>query len=112
MTPDQQLDMEVAVLCGWTIFTDAEIEAGGWLYESPNHKPTDKLPRYGSDLNAMAEAEGTLTRDERELFHEVLVERCEEDEGNDLHWSGLPTHATAPQRRAAFLAVKRPQTTL
>jgi hypothetical protein len=108
MTPDQQLDMEVAVLCGWTIFTDTEIEAGGWLYESPNHKPTDKLPRYGSDLNAMAEAEGTLTTEEKQDYVRLL---CSTMDG----WVGerafTTTFATAHQRRAAFLAVKRPQTT-
>lgn len=65
-------------------------------------------PDYGSDLNAIHEAEKTLEPDSRRVFISRLFDcalrgregLCPDDE------TYLCLHATAPQRREAFLRTK------
>lgn len=104
MTPDQQLDAEVAQTLGWTDLAAPH----GRLFG--NHPDPDigrtSVPRYGSDLNACAEMEATLTDTEKRDYIDALKIALRAH-GGTYRDVWLKTTATAPQRRAAFLAVKK-----
>ena len=114
MTPEKQR-IAIAEACGWTdirrpcdsnyhdLPTDTlRILYGrvcgippGWIH-SQNSRP---LLDYPNDLNAMHEAEKTLTRGQ---LHEYMLNMQEvKGLGGNNHW--LNFHATAIQRAEAFL---------
>jgi len=65
------------------------------------------LPDYLSDLNAMHEAEETLSRNQRAEYWHEIIKLCNQDASllNDFDRVGIfyQLHATAAQRAEAFL---------
>ena len=96
---DQQINAAIAEACGWNDIHDS----GPWhnhkLWGYPPIKPGqggnayNYLPNYCNDLNAMHEAEATLSEDQ-------LWRMAREIERNDEQWY---FRATARQRAEAFL---------
>jgi hypothetical protein len=116
-TPEgfQQLRIMVAELCGWTrIGTTGNHGAPYGL--APDHAGMDllDLPDYVGSLDAMAEAEKLLTRDDAHEYHDHLIEivreaaplcsQCEAGEPWAKRWT---FHATALQRAIAFILCKQ-----
>jgi hypothetical protein len=100
---DEQINIAIAEACGWTDFSSAG-HAGSIQY---GRKPGSslaswELPRYVNDLNAMREAEMTLSlgRDRKQWD----ISRAEFRSYLRLisgHFGSI--HATARQRAEAFL---------
>ncbi len=87
-------------LCGWklnTICIDKRWRKEGELGD---------LPDYLADLNAMHEAEKTLTHDQHRIFWQHLWEMTREEADESLHWRRFYS-ATARQRAEAFVAVMK-----
>jgi len=76
---EEQINIAIAEACGWA---------------HPSVQPY-AFPDYCNDLNAMHEAEKTLTRDQIEVFCDQLLPK------NHGIWWGI--HTTARQRAEAFL---------
>lgn len=118
MSPEAQC-LSIAEICGWikcyVATTDDALERGytaGYVYgiqpDTTRYRP---VPAYLTDLNAMHEAEKTLTENEQEDYV-CTLELILYPEGfpypmYEPHWFIL-IHATASQRAEAFLRVKRP----
>ena len=115
MKPESQR-IAIAEACGWK--RRAEFDYEEWptsslvcrlkMYGKAGElKTADKLPDYLNDLNAMREAQCTLTLAGWRLFIEHLWDCTHEDEsepGDDWDLSAIPLiHATAAQRAEAFL---------
>src|SRR5688572_2311709 len=94
---------------GRGMMTDAEInvaitEACGtlsWSYALPVKTLSCDVPKYSEDLNAMHEAEKTLSLDQRHDYWQWLARITEEGRMAEASW--LTTTATALQRAEAFL---------
>jgi hypothetical protein len=91
MTPEKQR-IAIAEACGWTP------DPFGYYVKDPAgiagpRFRLDELPDYLNDLNAMHEAEKTLSDDNLKSYRGWLVVVC-----NGEHW-----RATAAQRAEAFL---------
>lgn len=104
---DEELRVMCAELCGykiheWGITYPDEKESGrGYV------SVTDLLPNYPADLNAMHEAEKTLTETEAHRYHGELCD-VRAKTGHGTHVLDVVTyHATGRQRCIAFIAVKR-----
>lgn len=109
MKPEQQR-IAIAEACGfvahysWMKGTDAAhiAEKGIWRYGSGMHY-FGTLPDYLNDLNAMHEAEKTITGTQQDTFRDELKEVC----FRDWHGGKKPRihaeFATAAQRAEAFL---------
>lgn len=107
---NEEMDIAVAEACGWK-----QSRIGWWMHPTlPDNGGAEPLPPdYGSDLNAMHEAEKILTKEQQEFFYFFLFELapCDENhgpvvpDGEDLMTpSGFSMlHASAGQRREAFL---------
>lgn len=91
MTPEAQR-IAIAEACGWKhIGTAKYLPLYGWIKVGP----LLEIPDYPNDLNAMHEAEATLTR-ETNYYHQLLIRMN--------NYDGLATvRATAAQRAEAFL---------
>jgi hypothetical protein len=91
---NEQINIAIAQACGWTEIDG--LSAMGFMGKPP-HKlcSFDYLPDYCNDLNAMFEAEKSLTREQIEVFCEQLNPKTHGV------WWGI--HATAHQRAEAFL---------
>ena len=110
MSP-KEINLAIAELCG------VETVSDGWLpsYSNPdNHnleQPAEPLPipNYCEDLNAMREAEATLTLPARKHYTSKLLHVVYRVVGRDYllcEWRCdyfLAAHATAAQRAEAFL---------
>lgn len=105
MSPEAQR-IAIAELCGWYIITDDEDEVAGavWSLRAPSdttHYPWHRYgadcwldgPDYLNDLNAMHEAEKTLSSGQRQAYALHLARLCDRST-----W-----HAIAAQRAEAFL---------
>jgi len=77
---EQQINVAIAEACGWAVFAST--------------RPSDLL-NYCNCLNAMHEAEKTLTQDQSEIFYPRWL-------GGFMSRTG-PIYATARQRAEAFL---------
>jgi len=119
MKPDEQR-IAIAEVCGWRWEPPYWCNPSGKLHQT--FWPTDSksaharvLPDYLEDLNAMHEAEKTLTEEQREVYAAELYcllpydenhgpnPDCPED-GDIMTASNFQVaHATAAQRAEAFL---------
>lgn len=99
----------IAEACGWAHPTDCARE-NPHKWKSPlDGCCYDGVPDYLNDLNAMHEAEKSLTELEKIEFAEHLAQALKFDDDYYEGWDvGLAdffslAHATAPQHAAAFL---------
>jgi hypothetical protein len=104
MKPIQQR-IAIAEACGWK-----QSPTGWWNHTGVNPVFQKESPNYLNDLNAMLEAEKTLTATQFEWMWLVELPRMlntkVESFGMDVWKITSPTllfHATAPQRAEAFL---------
>lgn len=61
------------------------------------------LPNFTNDLNAMREAEATLTKEQCHEFNEQLLDTRPNPKNAESYSARWTWHATAPQRAEAFL---------
>jgi hypothetical protein len=73
--------------------------ASSWCHRGV-YGGTHGVPDYLRDLNAMHEAEKTLTESQHESYWRNLIKVCIDPENNNRSWIHL---ATAKQRAEAFL---------
>lgn len=102
MTPEKQR-IAIAEACGWKPITDTkihhEIRRACWLSPGNNMLP---LPDYLNSLDAMHEAEKSLTEKQQEIyFYELYTVIDLSIEKLDIEFFQI--HATAAQRAEAFL---------
>lgn len=120
---DDEINQRIAEACGLDISQygrDVYVCSEGCGVVDANHGFThhvllarQKLPRYCSDLNAMHEAEKTLSEEQQDAFAHDLSQIIEqrfncgpvEPDGPDImvHREFDLLHATARQRAEAFL---------
>lgn len=89
----------IAEACGWSCFEPDTIQYtarrsdGKW----------DVVPNYPDDLNAMYEAEETLSEDDKKKYYNELYEFAPRRvfTTHEDNWTMI--HLTAPQRAEAFL---------
>jgi hypothetical protein len=99
---DQQINVAIAEACGWTDVHFSLAATDEWPTERrvvgipPKHCTHDVAPNYCNDLNAMHEAERTLT-DANMFVMAHHIERLVSAHGQHYF------HATARQRAEAFL---------
>ena len=95
---DQQLNQAIAEACGWT-----EISSDGVVGKAPGETCNRVmfLPLYCTDLNAMAEAEKTLTKKQVREYQCYLYDMACEVSATQGRW--MPYSATARYRAEAFL---------
>lgn len=103
----QQINIAIAGACGWY-----PTPVGNWT-RNPNGIPSGENPAFGEppnyhgDLNAMHEAEKTLTDELHNVFKRRLsfiVGYTEKEHASSLPgWRRRYVSATAPQRCEAFL---------
>ena len=91
MTDDAKR-IAIAEACRWTQVYQQKSD--GWLWGESPDDGWHILPDYLNDLNAMHEAEKTLTDDEYKQYRRILTEDTE---------AGREISATARQRAEAFL---------
>jgi hypothetical protein len=101
---DEQINATIAEACGWTDIHDSGVWHNHTLWGYPPMKPGQGgthqyLPNYCNDLNAMHEAEKTLSADNKYVM-EVQLKRV-------LSAREFYFHATACQRAEAFLRTLR-----
>jgi hypothetical protein len=122
----QEQNIRIAELCGWKITQVSVNESNDDVTFTPPGKEVDawrdanvRLPDYCNSLDAMAQAEATLTEDQRCHYASALlsvqqggIQEWEPADTPDLYWIEMPPSRTfkllsapAPQRAAAFLAV-------
>jgi hypothetical protein len=104
---EQEIDIAIAEACGWKWKDNKSIispKGSKWARYS-SLAGVDQLPfvlpDYCHDLNAMADAEETLSREQRLQFAQNISEMFHGPE-----WRFAEIHATARQRAEAFLRVK------
>lgn len=104
MTP-QEINVAIAEVCGWV--KKREIEPGEWVWLHPEYKTIRGqgcIPDYLNDLNAMHEAEKTLTPEQRDIYYDYLSDiSAQYNQGVRVDDAWGTYHATAPQRAEAFL---------
>jgi hypothetical protein len=100
MKPKEQR-IAIAKACGWEKKYSSMYDKKCWYNElGTKVAPTqDQLPDYLNNLNAMHEAEKTLSDDQFMDYHGNLG--CLGDYGS--WWNKNLTHATASKRAEAFL---------
>jgi hypothetical protein len=95
---EEQQRIAIAEACGWRQISDWK--SAGINGQHPTEPWTEVIPDYLNDLNAMHEAEKTLSpKDKREYAYQL---------NGGYYTSGLDdtfdiVHATAAQRAEAFL---------
>ena len=101
---NQEINAAIAKACGWE-----DISSGIGRIPLGTVKLRCRIPDYCSDLNAMNEAEETLTEEQWESMFEFLIKirwRDANDEQRKAYGSGKtlsPSRAKAKQRAEAFL---------
>jgi hypothetical protein len=103
MTPEAQR-IKIAEACGWHSFRDIGGDSGTKLWGHPStlmhtSLPTELVPDYLNDLNAMHDAEAALLLHEQTEFMVHLTEITDSTEF-------LRNHASASQRAEALLRTK------
>lgn len=91
---EEQINAAIAEACGWKVNT-ASFGTPPMPTAFSRLHGYDELPNYCNDLNAMHEAEKTLTQDQSEIFYPMRL-------GGLISRTG-PIYATARQRAEAFL---------
>ena len=92
---DEEINKAIAEICGWENLA-FDVWHNGIVGVLPTNKDVrSKIPDYCNDLNAMHEAEKTLTDDQRDIFYPRWL-------GGFMSRTG-PIYATARQRAQAFL---------
>lgn len=104
---DQEINIAIAEACGWTYVN----KYGGrtkhatwakWKVRNPEeNQNSHDLPNFCNDLNAMHEAEKTLTLDQRRLYWQHLYRITEKGRMAEPGW--LTATASARLRAEAFL---------
>jgi hypothetical protein len=100
---DDQINAAIAEACGWTQV--GECENGGFRLRGfpPNRSEAHRkpIPQFCTDLNAMHEAEKTLTDDKYHQFTDCLydLEQHRLNQTNKWRWLSVTAH----QRAEAFL---------
>lgn len=92
---NEQINAAIAEACGWR----KEDGVWMWTFNGIDHTCWE-LWDWANDLNAMHEAEKTMTGDQCVVFRMHLRERLENHPASSYVW-----HATARQRAEAFLRV-------
>jgi hypothetical protein len=108
---DQEQDIAVAKACGWTFLPERDTHCGVMpeCWESPDGERVQEspypFPSYGTDLNAMHEAEKAAFQSSDLWFKFVfnLLEICGLSGCGELDGLCGLVQATAAQRREAFL---------
>ena len=108
---DGQINAAIAEACGWTEITKKAPLRGSLKHRFIASKAGGKafIPSYCTDLNAMHEAEETLTEEQWDFMFGYLVSirwrNASEDERRGLGSQKRlsPARATARQRAEAFL---------
>ena len=103
---DEQININttIAEACGWTDISQYTRAVDGWYGYEPENGPHSQVPHYCKDLNAMHEAEKTLSGDQWLDYmlnlQAVLVRHPNRDK-----WTVCRElrHATARQLAEAFL---------
>lgn len=99
---DEQINIKIAKLCGWTEIepcTCCKWQSRGFRPEGSQHKK--HLPNYTADLNACHEFEKAMTDEDHACFRKQLGEVV----GDVPYFCRKFTSATARQRCEAFLRV-------
>lgn len=94
---EEQKRVKIAELCEWT-YKGQEYSDPYWCHPEIN-EVYDTPPDYFHDLNAMNEAEKTLTQFERSLYRDLLPSPFPGEPS--AYW-----HASATERAEAFGKVK------
>jgi len=99
---DHEINIAIAEACGWKHDTLGKWKKGAMI--APDGMP-DFPPNYCTDLNAMHEAEKTLTDDELSRFHGLLDSVMDKAprRNKNISWHAHRETAAAPQRAEAFL---------
>jgi hypothetical protein len=94
MKPEQQR-IAIAEVCGWTETPSGKWHRNGFVMPDPLNPPD-----YLNDLNAMHEAEKTLSYNDKQKYLDILADAPRED----IHHTWADSvFATAAQRAEAFL---------
>lgn len=96
MTKEQQR-VAIAEACGWTCDRD-----GNWKDANRKYGINGCPPNYLNDLNAMHEAEKSLTREQAVMHGDLLAVECGYGKKGEFNFYDA-AHATAAQRAEAFL---------
>ncbi len=113
LTPDQKR-VKIAEACGWKIVHRPGVWPDHYDMTAPDGSTyvfveLRCLPAFATDLNAMHEAEKTLTHDQRIKYLSILGTQVAASTNASLEtalWNG--TTATAAQRADAFLLATQP----
>lgn len=101
---DNEINIAIAKACGWIKFwqqTEEHEPIGHWEWHKGNVN-LKACPNYCTDLNAMHEAEKTLTDEQKPLYVILMLKGGGESKGVTLGaWWCL--HSIARQRAEAFL---------
>jgi len=74
---DKEQNLEIAEACGWRLIPGDPSKWKPDSFEKDDGSWNTELPDYLSDLNAMKEAEDSLTERERQLYELYLWDLCE-----------------------------------
>jgi hypothetical protein len=100
---NEQINIAIAQACGWTGFNPDNIpDCLQYTARAPSGK-WGLIPDYLNDLNAMHEAEKTLTDVQSTFYWKTLSELVNNTVGHDFDNQFECIHATAAQRAEAFL---------
>lgn len=110
---ENEIRIAIAKECGWELKEVFETSFGdpnknvsrGMKWHDPNGIQRNH-PDYQNDLNACADFEITLTKDEAEKYRDILEKFCLETFLSGLSKSPFSVFAAADQRCTAFLQVK------
>ena len=104
---DEQINAAIAEACGWTDVHFSLAATDEWSTERrvvgmpPKHCTHDVAPNYCTDLNAIHEAEKTLTREQVREYQCHMYDMACEIAVTQGRW--MPYSATARYRAEAFL---------
>ena len=102
MTPEE-INTLIAESLGWTVFHGTLCAVLPDKNGEPEPEPVAPLPDYHSSLDACAEFEATMDKQEQSDYICALGGLCQEPDLDD--WAGV-CFATAPQRCEAYLKLK------
>lgn len=103
MTKNQARNAIIAMRLGWTKCVCGDPECGAWFAPGASKdEPSLGVPDYSNDLNAIHEAEKTLTI-EHYAAYEMALSKFVDASGRDSDIWHYVLCATAEQRAEAFL---------
>jgi hypothetical protein len=105
---EEQINVKIAELCGWTMYPghSATCYPDQWRHESGEFKPRTAPPDYCTDLNAMHQAEGTMSLEQWDSYITELYRIAQLPHICHFTHEIAFIHATAKQRAIAFLKTK------